>query len=131
MSVLLRCGLCGCLVPSSTVLSEPFVWRDGAGRERTAIRRVCVDDAACFLRTTDPSTWTRLGATVPLGREPRPEAALARCQLCDIASRLGELDVARQKDDDGVWFGIVTCRDKAACSARQDHYQRLPPDLPP
>ncbi|QOV38132.1 hypothetical protein IM697_06985 [Streptomyces ferrugineus] len=94
------------------------------------MRRICVDAAACFSRTVEPDTWVRLGVIVPVGREPEADAALARCQLCDIAARVADLDITRYLDDGGVWFESITCSDEDACFARQTIYRRIPPQPP-
>lgn len=119
-AVLVRCGICESLAPLDSVETGSFIWRDGDGRERTAKRRSCIDVAACCLRTDNPRTWQRLGATFPVGVEPAPGAPVAKCTVCDIAARVDDLDIARILDDiDDVWYSSVVCADEDACYDRQ------------
>lgn len=129
-AVLVRCGICESLVPLDSVETGSFIWRDGDGRERTAKRRSCSDGAACCLRTDNPRTWQRLGATLPVGVEPPLGAPVAKCTVCDIAARVDDLDIARVLDDiDDVWYSSVVCADEDACYDRQMLYPYRP-ELP-
>jgi hypothetical protein len=123
-AVLVRCGICESLVPLGSVETGSFIWRDGDGRERIAKRRSCSDVTACYLRTDDPRTWQRLGATLPVSVEPPPGAPLAKCTVCDITARVDDLDIARVLD--GVWYSSVVCADEDSCYDRQMLYPYRP-----
>ncbi|MFG2489305.1 hypothetical protein ACGFSI_42045 [Streptomyces virginiae] len=105
-AVLVRCGICEALVPSGAV--EMLIWFSEDGDEQTANRRSCRDAAACFLRADDPALWERLRGSLLVGVEPAPGAPVGRCTVCDVAARVGDLDIARVLDDvDDVWYSAV------------------------
>lgn len=132
VALLVRCDLCECLVPASALRASGRAWRDLADQEHKAVHMFCADATACFLRTVNPHTWVRVGAPIPIGREPEPGAPLGQCRLCDIAAHIDDLDVSRRWDaDDGEWYASVTCLDEAACGNRQRFYGHTPPEISP
>ncbi len=116
--LLCKCELCGCLVVASTLRAREYYVPDRVGALEHFTQIVCADAAACYARSAEPDHWVRVGAAVPIGREPEEGAALVMCHLCHAPATVDELSIVRVRDEDG-WWAMVRCADEAACEERE------------